>query len=437
MCSKKNIKELISLLEDLLGLKSYKKDNKIFFEEKNFKLSISMSELEYINHKISILNYKDSYILNNNYFEELLHVEGHGYYIREYFSGQTTLYDENGLIKYKLSEPSLEYILLSYIKMREYGIFNSPSLFLKKFYNGREYPNGHCSSYIQTKFKFLKLHKTLADTEDISPEFENIKIDDHLKKFIESQFNGIMTLKIISDSKTISADTFFDLADSFRFWINYHTQIAFIRPFEYIENSLELIKRIDKTKQIGNVPQKRYNKELLLYYELALSTNDPVFRFLSFYHILESFIGKPERKEIKRVMKKFLNEKDLKDGISGVDLSSYTHKFVTNNISSAETKLLTGSNANGKTKLLYCDYYNYLISEKVNFANADSLKDNNFIPSLSNRIYDVRNAIVHRKEGEFKYLNYKKEHQDQLKIELPLIRIVAEQFIINSSKDIE
>ncbi len=173
---KNNLKELVSLLDDLLNIKSIKLDNELIFEEEKFKLSISIVELEQINEKIHDLKYYDIYIFNKHYFEELLNVEGQAYYVLDYFSRQFTINNENKLIKYELSVPSLEYIILSYMKMCEVGIFNAPSLFLNKFYKGREYPNGYCSSYINTKFKSLKFHKTLVDIE-ISTDFEKIKIE--------------------------------------------------------------------------------------------------------------------------------------------------------------------------------------------------------------------------------------------------------------------
>ena len=177
----------------------------------------------------------------------------------------------------------------------------------------------------------------------------------------------------------------------------------------------------------------------MLYYELALSSNDPVLRFLSFYHILEYFFNKyaklkHERKQIKSVMKKFLNEEELKKNIAEFDFSSYNYKFATDKVNSAEAKLIKVYN-----RFSCCDYYNYLTTEKVNFASAEPLDDKNFISSLGNRIYDVRNAIVHRKEDKniHKYLNYKIEDEQELKLELPLIRLIAEQIIIKYSNNLE
>jgi hypothetical protein len=55
---------------------------------------------------------------------------------------------------------------------------------------------------------------------------------------------------------------------------------------------------------------------------------------------------------------------------------------------------------------------------------------------LSNRIYNVRNALIHSKEGEKRRYVPFSENENELRKELPLIRLVAEQIIINSSKNI-
>jgi hypothetical protein len=56
--------------------------------------------------------------------------------------------------------------------------------------------------------------------------------------------------------------------------------------------------------------------------------------------------------------------------------------------------------------------------------------------TLSNRIYNVRNALIHSKEGEKRRYVPFSENENELRKELPLIRLVAEQIIINSSKNI-
>lgn len=68
----------------------------------------------------------------------------------------------------------------------------------------------------------------------------------------------------------------------------------------------------------------------------------------------------------------------------------------------------------------------------INFSDSQEA----VYATIRNRIYSVRNAIVHSKEGEkLRYEPFK--HDKELLRELPLIRAVAEEIIINSAKKLE
>ena len=83
---------------------------------------------------------------------------------------------------------------------------------------------------------------------------------------------------------------------------------------------------------------------------------------------------------------------------------------------------------------------NYYKTTAVPFADKGNTIDFDTEPekvyaAIRNRIYATRNAIVHSKEGEkSKYEHFK--HDKQLAKELPLIRAVAEEIIINSAEPI-
>lgn len=83
----------------------------------------------------------------------------------------------------------------------------------------------------------------------------------------------------------------------------------------------------------------------------------------------------------------------------------------------------------------------YYKSTEVSFAD-DGCKINfdaspeNVYANIRNRVYSVRNSIVHSKEGErLKYEPFK--HDKDLTKEIPLMRAIAEEIIINSSKPID
>ena len=71
-------------------------------------------------------------------------------------------------------------------------------------------------------------------------------------------------------------------------------------------------------------------------------------------------------------------------------------------------------------------------SKTINFEDAP---DKVYV-DIRDRVYSVRNAIVHSKEGDrLRYEPFK--HDRQLAKEIPLIRSIAEEIIISSAKPIE
>lgn len=84
---------------------------------------------------------------------------------------------------------------------------------------------------------------------------------------------------------------------------------------------------------------------------------------------------------------------------------------------------------------------NYYSNTDVPFAVEGkainfTLTSEEVYPVLRNRVYSVRNAIVHSKEGE--KLRYEPFiHDKTLTKEIPLIRAIAEEIIINSAKPLK
>jgi hypothetical protein len=75
----------------------------------------------------------------------------------------------------------------------------------------------------------------------------------------------------------------------------------------------------------------------------------------------------------------------------------------------------------------------YLQNNKVKFANADKLDDSNIYNTLAKRIYSIRNSLVHSKEGEKPIFEPFSKHEEELRKEIPLIKLLSEQIIIKSS----
>lgn len=202
-------------------------------------------------------------------------------------------------------------------------------------------------------------------------------------------------------------------------------------------------------------PLKEYNAELLNYYKQAQTSEMPVLQYLAYYHIIEFFylsiseqnMYEQIKQQVASPMFSANNEESLKLLYQTFKKISKTQKeedvwdernalllclkkFV------SDLSLLKAAINSIQTNAL-----NYYKENDVSFADEAkainwSLQDNDIYTLIRNRIYSVRNAIVHSKDGEkSRYKPFK--HDKELNKEIPLIRAVAEFVIIYSAKDIK
>jgi len=252
-------------------------------------------------------------------------------------------------------------------------------------------------------------------SKDLPPLFRDLlrsEIKNSVKKNSDIHFKDLINIlndKIIKfKTLTIKSDSFLDykeflkLADSYLFYCAYSVNSVISRgdPFEKGYEDINFGRYHKSTEII----EQDLNSELITYYKIAIASNDPFIEFISFYHIMEYFFRKfKEEEELKFVLKKYITLNDLKK-----ELETYEK-----------------------------DYYNHLQTKRVEFADANPIKDENFYETLSERIYKIRNSLVHRKESykEKKYLPFKKEHINELRREILLMRTIATQIILKNSKN--
>lgn len=107
-------------------------------------------------------------------------------------------------------------------------------------------------------------------------------------------------------------------------------------------------------------------------------------------------------------LKKYIPDlEQLKSSITAIDPNSLNH-YQTSDVSFA---------SDGK---------------KINFNDSSDA----IYATIRNSVYSIRNSVVHSKESErLKYEPFR--HDKELTKEIPLIRAIAEEIIINSAKPIE
>lgn len=238
---------------------------------------------------------------------------------------------------------------------------------------------------------------------------------------------------------------------TYLFNVAYNYEMVFI-----FTNFKDGFRRRFGTEREGQLfPYKAYNHELTTYYYQGVSTDIPFTQYLAFYHVAEYFFQtiaeqdafeeieayitrpsfSPHKKEdirafYNRIKKKMREQKE--DGLweEKTGLLLCLKKY----IKDLETLKDTITEID-PTAIAYYE------KEQVSFASdggtinfGDSQEA--VYATIRNRVYAVRNAIVHSKEGEkLRYEPYK--HDKELVKEIPLIRAIAEEIIINSAKRLE
>lgn len=206
-------------------------------------------------------------------------------------------------------------------------------------------------------------------------------------------------------------------------------------------------------RDLGQVfPYKVYETKIVKYYYQGISTEIPLAKYLAFYHVIEYFF-------------EFISERDIFSEITSTitdpNFSPYKNESLKMFYKKIKKKIMAQKNediGNERNALFLClrEYIkdiNDLVEliKKTDTGALEHYKNNDVVfadngkkidfsltgdilyKNICNRIYAVRNAIVHSKEGEkLKYTPFK--HDKELLMEIPLVKAIAELVIINSAK---
>ena len=201
--------------------------------------------------------------------------------------------------------------------------------------------------------------------------------------------------------------------------------------------------------QLSTPPLRQYLADIVDYYKLALSSDEPYIKYISFYHIMEYFYDEVFKKKM---------VSDLRDKITSPDFTYKNDdkvyeiaKFV-NNRMRMDSKSGLGDEAES-LKFVLMEYVpieelrariatiestaeTYYQTSKVGFCNAPSIAwsdGQGVYTQLCKRIYTTRNSLIHSKSGRKHELYHPYKDEPILRKEIPLVKAVAELIIINSS----
>jgi hypothetical protein len=264
-------------------------------------------------------------------------------------------------------------------------------------------------------------------------------------------FSRFLTLQISSeqDQPVLQQQGF---ATSFLFHLSYNLDAALVpqRQFDELTRSGRISNVRKSSFGTLDPPRRRYISDLVNYYQLGVAGDNAFSVYLSYYHVAEHFFEEVFNDDLVERIKQRLTRPEFSYKRKS-DINSLIKEISRRIQIRSESISFNEGEALRLTLNRYLDIHalrdnliaydssllTFYETEKVAFAKADEVDlteadRNTMIKQLANRIYKVRNAIVHSKESEkARYVPFRDDRT--LLREIPLLRFVAEQIIIGSS----
>lgn len=330
-------------------------------------------------------------------------------------------FDEKRQVRYRIGDPTVEYLIhiLTYISSVE----NNP-FFRSNFFDKPEY-----SSIFHYYNSFF--------------ERENCNLD--LIELIQYLYDSPSVIEI--NIEFLNSQSFSQLIDSYIFEFAYRFDyVVEVVDEEVIRSPKNIIR--DILPRVGMhqsiLPMLVADKNVLIMYKRAVSTNNIEFQYLSFYHILEYYSDMLFIDRMTNPVINFFKKENIESGDPS-DMKKLI-KF----ISKENSKL----NDENKLKLVIDKYIDqvevddlkeksinldFFKKESTIFSNLNKIDFQNnpirdIVANLTKRIYKVRNNIVHRKSS---VLEYVPTYDDRgLDFETDLIRVIAEIVILKAGSQL-
>jgi hypothetical protein len=200
-----------------------------------------------------------------------------------------------------------------------------------------------------------------------------------------------------------------------------------------------------------DAPQRFYIADLVHHYRLGVSAESPMLEYLSYYHIAEHWFENVYHDDLVKRVQDLLTDPGFSYRRKN-DVRSLI-KNVTKAVQVRDEELIMSSEQSAlqltlerhvNTNDLRNDINNYdselvayYAKNRVRFADADMVDfsqndETKIVKSLTRRVYKTRNALVHSKEGgKERFTPFIDDNE--LYMEIPLMRFIAERIIIATS----
>lgn len=233
-----------------------------------------------------------------------------------------------------------------------------------------------------------------------------------------------------------------NIAEAGLYHISYGKGVGLI-PLKSWERSL--INSVNKRSDDVQFPLQTYNKELVAYYQMALGAESLVLSYLALYKILEYFYTEASEQALHKKMREHLLLPDFSHSKAGKlrSLAAVVRKFDTKMNERLMLQTVLEQHINKEGIKDWIDDFEVsrgktFTVEKDIFGkpNRLDLSDEQIFPNLSTRIYQIRNALVHNKEGEESRFTPFAGEERILIEEVPLLLKITEELIQRTGRDI-
>ena len=373
--------------------------------------------------------------------------------------------DRQHRIEYTIDQPSLAYIFSIYKTLEGIGDKSEirRKLHLDRYdlFMIKMTPSGLdliIRGYMQNVVDFKGSDESGAHRlESLSKEAFQSYVEEHQREILTSVFRAMLspikTLQIKRDATKMQADDR-QLVASF-LYVRGRGDAPIYRLTSNLTSVLKrtTINQHDEAKIEIEPPRKMFNVQLIEMYLNARQTLDDYGAFLGYYHILEFFFDEAFKITIGTKIQNMITRPDFsytdinsiyamakkssklihdsKHGDQGNERASlkyvlmrYVHEDDFHNL---ETEIEHRFPGKGLQQY-HRDFSSDLAKVTIDFSSRDR-----FCETAMNRIYMVRNALVHAKSEAKRY--EVKRDQKQLHVELYLVAQLAES-VSNNSADI-
>lgn len=277
--------------------------------------------------------------------------------------------------------------------------------------------------------RFLRMYHRFSE--------ENLNVLEVIRSFFKNYIS--IKINIKRDVENITATI-----NSYLFNLAYKKDICIT-----IVSSLKDFSNRDKDFKRDNseleIPRRLYNEILTRYYIYASSTIAVSTKYLTFYNVLEYFFVDIYEEDICKKIQSIITSPDFsykslpnfKKILKEIP-KTYKKNNSIEEIDALKLTLKKYLNIDDFKEFIYSKEYKFDSENILSRSKRDKINieesDDQIISSLANRIYSIRNAIVHSKNDDVNISYIPLKHDAFLEQEIGLIKYLAEKIIINSSK---